>query len=177
MHHVEGSKSRQPARGDPRHAARDQFHAVTGIEKLDEIGNQERDHRRAHETLNAELLARLVEQDAHARIGHVIGNGDPARICGRQVEMPLQHRQIGDEQAILETADDREIQADYEIADLAPDGMVRRRGRPRHDRAFVRLEHIGAASCRGRCGISHARASVPRAAVGTHAPVRSARRP
>src|SRR3546814_18060474 len=64
------------------------------------------------------------------------------------------------QQAVLEPADDGEIEADQEIEDLAPHRMVGRRRRTRHEGTLVRLEDI--AGCGGG-RISHGGAAARRA--------------
>ncbi len=156
LEHVEDRQGHEAARRDARKTARNQLDAVTDVEQLHEIGGQQRDHRRADEALDAEMLPRLEQQYAHADVGHAVGDGDPARFDRRQAHMPLQDGEIREQQAVLEAADEAKKHADREIGLAAAERMVGGRRRTGDERLLMRFQHIVA----GLLSVSHGEPAV-----------------
>ena len=58
------------------------FKAVTVHEKLRDVQQQEGSEDDPYEPLDAELLAKLYQQKAHADVGHGVGSNEPPALCG-----------------------------------------------------------------------------------------------
>ena len=88
------------------------------------------------------MLAPLEQEDAHADVRHIIRDIHPAGIDRRQPHMTLQQRQIGEQEPVLEPADEAQEHADRKIEIAPPQRMIGVRGRSGDERLLVRLEHI-----------------------------------
>ena len=122
-------------------------HRNGGIQVIDEqvAESHQRIQHQEHfgKRTQAELLAKLHQQQVHAHVGHHIGSGQPGHFGGGRAQGTLQVLQVGDNQRVAEPASDRDQHTDHRKQPTLVRGVQRRRGRAGQARPLVGLPGVG----------------------------------